>query len=524
MSTGKSTEPTLRSRTPPALLGLAVATALSIVWLLLPPTGSDISAQVAHANFAGAFLGHPIDMRWFGGTDWLGYSILVPPLMAAVGVRLVGALATAVSACLLGVVLGRCAVPRPRAGAVVGAVLLFANLVVGRLTFAVGTATALATVFAMTTAHWSRWVVLAVGPVVTWAASPLAALFLALAGVAMLLRRRGSREGLVLAGTALGALAFSAWFGQGGQMPAPVDRVLAGVAVCGVVAVVTAYPIVRVGAILAAGGLLVTLLVDTSVGMNALRLPALFAAPVALATSRLRLRVLVPAVVVTVSLVPPLTADDVTAINEPSNDPSYYTELIRELRSLPLDGRLEIPPTLQRWESVYVAADFPLARGWMTQLDAGYNSMFFDPAITPRAYRNWLHDNAVQYVAVSDAAPAEAGVAETSLIRAGLPYLQRIWAGAHWTVYRVADASATVTGAQLVYQDPASVTFRAAARGTVAVRVRWSRWLTLAGPGGCLRRDGTWTDVEVQQPGVYRLSSALIPGDNHRQCANAQAN
>jgi hypothetical protein len=301
-------------------------------------------------------------------------------------------------------------------------------------------------------------------------------------------------------------------------MPNPVDRAIAGVAVCCAVAVVTAYPMVRVGAILTAAGLLSSLLVDTPVGMNALRLPALFAAPIAVATSRLRVRVLAPAVAVIILLVPPLTADDVTAINEPSNDPSYYAELVREIHGLPLSGRLEIPPTLQRWESVYIAEHFPLARGWMTQLDAGYNSLFFAPVVTPSKYRKWLKDNAVQYVAVSDAAPAEAGVAETSLVKEGLPYLHQLWTGAHWTLYRVEHASATVTGAELISQDPASVTFRAAATGDVAVHVRWSRWLTLAGPDGCMRRHGTWTVVEAHQAGIYRLSSALIPGNDHRQC------
>jgi hypothetical protein len=519
MTIGKPTALRIRGRATPSLCALAVAAALSGVWLLLPPTGSDLSAQVAHADFAGGHLNTPIDMRWFGGTNWLGYSVLAPPMMAALGVRLVGALATSMSAGLLGALMSRCRVPHPLAGAAVGTLCLVANLVVGRLTFAIGTAMALATLVALTTAHWSRFVALVVGPVATWAASPLAALFVALVGLTVLMRGRRRREGLVLTVAAFGALAVSAWLGQGGRMPDPVDRVLAGVVVCCVVAVATAYPMVRLGSILAAVGLALSLLVDTQVGMNALRLPALFAAPVAMATSRLRLRVLVPTVAVTICLVPPITADDVTATGELGNDSSYYTELLHELHSLPLSGRLEIPPTLQRWESVYVARQFPLARGWMTQLDAGYNSLFFGSTLSPAAYRHWLHDNAVQYVAVSDATPAEAGVAETSLIKSGAPYLHRLWTGTHWTIYRVADARAIVTGGVLLSQGPTSVVFRAAAN-TVAVRVRWSRWLTLAGPGGCLRRDGDWTYVEVHPPGVYRLSSALIPTDGHRMCTS----
>ena len=502
------------------VVGLAVAGLLAVVWLLLPPTGSDLSAQVAHADFARDHLWTPVDLRWFGGTGWLGYSVLVPPVMAGVGVRVVGVVATVASAGLLGLLLSRCRVPRPRAGAAVGALCLAANLVVGRLTFAVGAAAALVTLLAVTWQHRSRWFVLAVGPLVAWAASPLAALFLGVAAAALVLQGRGSRrEGGVLGAAVLLALAVSAWLGQGGYMPAPVDRGLAGMTACVLLAVVTRYRLGRVGALLAAAGIALAVTLRTPVGMNALRLPELFVPAVAVATSRLPMRWVVPAVVAAVCWLPPLTSDDITAIGEPSNASSYYGELTSELQRLPLNGRVEIPPTLQRWEAVYVADRVPLARGWMTQLDDGYNSLFFDGVVDASSYRRWLRDNAVQYVAVSDAATAEAGRAETALVNGGLPYLDRVWAGKHWTVYRVIPAGSVVTGARLVSQDATSVTFRVVGGArTVLARVRWSRWLTLAGPGGCLRRQGTWTAVEVQRPGTYRLGSALAPGRDHREC------
>ena len=65
------------------MVGLGLASVLALVWLLLPPTGSDLSAQVAHADFAGAHPWSPVDLQWFGGTSLLGYSVIVPPLMAA---------------------------------------------------------------------------------------------------------------------------------------------------------------------------------------------------------------------------------------------------------------------------------------------------------------------------------------------------------------------------------------------------------------------------------------------------------
>ena len=51
--------------------------------------------------------------------------------------------------------------------------------------------------------------------------------------------------------------------------------------------------------------------------------------------------------------------------------------------------------------------------------------------------------------------------------------------------------------------------------GDVPVKVRWSRWLSLDGPDGCLRpgADG-WTEVRVRAAGDYSISSSLAPA-NH---------
>jgi hypothetical protein len=505
-------------RIPAAMVGIGLAAALCAVWLLLPPTGSDLSAQVAHADFASKYLSHPVNLQWFGGTSWLGYSILVPPLMAAIGVQAVGVLATVASSGLLGLLMTRCRVLRPRAGAAVGALCLAGNLVVGRLTFAVGLTMALATVVAFTLSHRVRWVILAIGPILTWAASPLAALFLGLAVTAFVLWRRRSPEGMVVIASTTLALGASFFVGQGGYMPAPIVRGILGLTACVVVALTAGHKLVRIGALVAAVGVVLAFTLQSQVGMNAIRLPAMFAAPILVATSRLRARVLVPAVALTVVVVPPLQPDDVTAIGSESNEAAYYTEVVNQLQALPLTGRVEIPPTLQRWESVYVAEAIPLARGWMTQLDAGYDTLFFNDDLNASTYRHWLRQNAVQYVAVPDAALAQAGEAERELISTGLPYLEPMWSGQHWTVYRVDNPTATVAGATLVSQDAVSVTFRADTASDVRVRVRWSRWLTLDGPGGCLQRAGEWTGVQVTQPGTYTIDSA-IRSDEHITCA-----
>jgi hypothetical protein len=283
------------------------------------------------------------------------------------------------------------------------------------------------------------------------------------------------------------------------------------------VAFVTRYQVVRVVAALSGLSLVFAYFVATPVGVNAVRFPAIFALPVALATSRLRWRAVIPVAAATLVLIPPMNLSD--AVGQAANQKQFFTALDRRLHALPLTGRVEVVPTVDRWESVYVASRVPLARGWMTQMDKANNDLFFDPALmTASGYRSWLHRNAVQYVALSTAPPAAAGVTERALVQGGLPYLSRVWHSAVWTLYAVQHATSTVGGAALRSQDAGGVTFLAPHPGTVEVRVKWSRWLTLDGPSGCLAPRGGWTRVRVLVPGTYRLSSEVLPDQAPSQC------
>ncbi|RQX16956.1 hypothetical protein DLJ57_29730, partial [Micromonospora chalcea] len=99
----------------------AFALVLAVLHLTLPVTGSDLSAQVARADF---FAAHPsalVDLRWYGGVHPWGYSLVSPPLMALLGVRVTGALALLASAAAFAALLVRTRVPRPLLGSLVGA-------------------------------------------------------------------------------------------------------------------------------------------------------------------------------------------------------------------------------------------------------------------------------------------------------------------------------------------------------------------------------------------------------------------
>jgi hypothetical protein len=511
-----------RQWTHPASLALLTAVVGSVVWLLLAPTGSDLSAQQVHARFVAQHGLMPVDMLWFGGTEWYGYSLLVPPLAAVVGTAAVGIGATTVAAAEFGALVSGFHVRRAQLGAVLAAVTLVANLTVGRITFAAGIAVGLGCLLALTVRHWIRWPLAAVAAVVTCAASPLAGLFLGLIAMTMVLRGRRS-EGIVIGSFVALMLLVDRWLGQSGQMPIDNIDVVRAALAAALIAVCSSSRSVRIAMALSAVGVALAWLLPTPVGSNSVRLLAIFGAPVMVATSRLSRKAVVTIAVVVFVVIPPMTPDHVIGIGDDQNSRAYFRPLIRELRTLQVTGRLEIPPLRQRWETYYVSQTIPLARGWMTQLDQLYNPLFFDGTLDARTYRRWLLDNAVQYVAVAEGAPARAGATEREIVREGLPYLKVIWSSRFWTLYRFPGSSPVVSRpAADIELSATSVGFRAPVSGPYEVRLRWSRWLTVSGRSACLRPDGSWLWVQVAQPGSYRISSAVDPGSAHRVCASTK--
>jgi hypothetical protein len=82
--------------------------------------GRDLAAQLAHAQLAQLHWPELLNLRWHGGFKPLGYSVLSPPVMALLGVRLTTALAYVASVVLFAALLKRTAVPRPVAWAMLG--------------------------------------------------------------------------------------------------------------------------------------------------------------------------------------------------------------------------------------------------------------------------------------------------------------------------------------------------------------------------------------------------------------------
>lgn len=425
-----------------ALLATTVtAIALAVGYLLLARSGTDLSAQVARADFAREHGTAPIDFRWYGGTDQFGYSLVSPFVMALLGVRLAGALAAIAASLAFTSLLLQAGVRRPLLGGVVGSAWITFNIVSGRITYAIGLAFGLAALLALRRANPNQRVALAsTAAFLASASSPVAGLFVGLVGAALILTGRRLDGWSLGVAAALPIILVAGLFGQGGHMVVD-DSAMAQAFVLGAVALVAVpHRLVRVAAGLYLAGMTATWLLHTPVGLNATRLAVMFVVPILLATLSWRPRYVALLAIGLTIWQPPIVIDDFTGRGDIASTRAYFDPLTDKLRELNPTGRVEVPQTDDSWESVYVAEVAPLARGWLRQLDVKFNDVFYDDSLDADSYHRWLRDNAVQYAAVPDGDWGWAGEDEARLIRHGLPYLQRIWGNEHWQLYKVVDA------------------------------------------------------------------------------------
>jgi hypothetical protein len=512
------------------------AAVLGVTYLLLPRMGTDLAAQVARAHFFAAHGYTPIDLRWYAGVDQLGYSLVSQPVMALLGVRVTGVLTLVAAAGTLAALLRRTGAPRPLLGSLIGAFCIAGNLFSGRVTYGIGVFFGLAALLLLTYPKVRWWA--AIAALFAAATSPVAGLFLGLIGVALLITRRATM-GLLIAIPATIPLALTATrFGDGGWMNISHSDAEHAIVTSLIVAVLVPLRPVRVAAVLSAAGVLASALVHTPVGLNATRLVVMFALPLlagyaeiprlrrpALPTAdaeapepprpgRLRQGLLVVVLLVVAWWQQPVVIDDLRDTGSPTADPAYFTALRTRLAQTPLTGRVEIPPTRDYWEAASMG-DVPLARGWLRQADIGRNPLFFTTVpgaagtgvrLTADTYRDWLSEQAVQFVAVPDAELSWPGSGEAALVKAGLPYLTEVWADPHWHLYAVTGAQPIVTApAKLVTQTATGITFDTPTTGLIAVRVHYYRFLHAA--GARVVASGQWTLVQVSAPGRYTLTS-----------------
>jgi hypothetical protein len=505
----------------PVVAATLLAASLQAVWALcLATNGGDMAAQYAWAQFAAAHPGSAYDLAWYGGMHPVSYSVLTPYLMAFLGVRATGVIAGTLSAALLARLLTRSTVSRPLLPALCGAAGLACNTISGRITFAVGVTLALLAVLVVQQACGSsgrRAATAGVLGVLATLASPVDGLFLVAVAPALFLTGRRAAACLLAAGPPLVVGTTAVLFPFQGVQPYTLLQFSLVLATTVPLALLAppSWRAVRIGAWTYALGNLLTVLIPSPIGSNVERLALLFAAAVLLAAARVtrgrRARALWTAFAVALSwqTVQPFT--DIAVASPAAGWTQYAKPLAAELLKLDAErGRVEIVGTASHVEASSLAATVELARGWNRQADLTRNRLFYNGTLDTADYHTWLQNWAVGYVVLPDARFDYASAAESRIVAVGQPWLKPVWSDAHWRVYRVVDAL-PLAGAPATVIDAgqADLTLRFSSAGTVLVRVAWSPWLSVLGPGrGCLAPSGFWTRLTVDAPGTVHIGTS----------------
>jgi hypothetical protein len=517
---------------------VALSFALALFMVIWNPPVGDLAAQVFRTELferAGLAIWNG---SWYGGHYTLTYSVLFPPLSALLGTQLVGLLSVVCSSYLFDRLV------RDRWGAearwatlwfAAGVVTLLAD---GQLTFALGTAFALASLRFLQIGRGALGVAAAAACALS---SPVAGAFLAGVVIAGSLERgaRLNRVALGAAGLALLlTVAPNLAFPEPGQFPFVLSSYVAIPCWCAGALILTdgargeerQLRRVIVGYALAST---VIFLVPNALGGNAVRLGALFGGPVlaAVLLSR-RPRATVPtwlfgavlAVTMAGSLYWQVTASVsqiARSVGDPSTEASYFHPVAHWLRAHDAEGkRIEVPSTANHWEAAYLAPSFDLARGWLRQTDTTRDDIFYDEGqLTDRTYRDWLRDNAISYVALPDAPLDYSSLAEKRLILSEPSYLRLRYVSQHWRIYRVVDPKPMVQAldggrAATMRVGRQGFALDVTRPGLFLIRVNFTPYWSISRGSGCLLRAGGsgWTLARTAHTGVLRVDADLSLG------------
>jgi hypothetical protein len=530
----------------------ALLLALVATWVLWYPPSPDLAAQVFRVHLFEADGFSLWDNSWYGGHYLPSYSLLLPALGAFAGLRAIGVCSALLSVWAFSRLVRRFGLVRPDAARAAFALSVVGDLFIGRIAFALGVAIGLLAVDASTRGLRGSRALGGSLSLACAAASPVAAVFLALAACADWAVNRRTARALALGGPALAlTAAFAVLLPEGGYEPFAASSLLAagGASLCVLLLAPPAQRLLRVTFALYLLVLLGCYLVPSPVGSNAVRFGVLFAPAMlvgcvtiadvqARAASLVSLvararrvrahrgfelgrRVASPllagciALMVGWQLTGPLS-QSVGASLSPSSRASFYAPVIgylqRAARGRPI--RVEVPFTSSHWDADVLGAHFMLARGWERQLDTHYDELFYGPRLTASAYRAWLLTNGVSYVALSDAPLDFSSVQEAALIRAGLPFLRLAEQTRHWRIYEVRGAQALASGPgslQALNGDGFSIAARRP--GRYLVRVHYTPyWSVVSGSATLGPAPGDWTELHVRHSGTIAVDAEFSLG------------
>jgi hypothetical protein len=506
---------------------IAIAVLFAIGYLIWQPRTVDLAAHSFRADLFGD-QGFTIwNGQWYGGHHTPAYSIISPPLAWLLSPPVALALAAVANAALFPpLARGAFGEKAARWGSIWFGVGTATLLFTARLPFAIGVALGMAALLALQRKRYRLAIVFAI---LSPLGSPVAGLFLTMAGLAVALggRSRGQRlDGVAIAAASFIPPVFLAWaFPEGGWAPFPTSAYLPiplFALVCAIV-LPREQRALRWGVILYGLGATLALPLETPMGGNAVRLGALFGGPVMLCAlwgsplwRRLWIAPLLVAGFASLALWmwSPAVRDVIKYIEDPAAKSDYFEPLRQFLYTLPDQRRIEIPFTRSHWEGAEIAPDVPLARGWLRQLDTGLHPIFYKGEINRLTYASWLADNAVRYVALPSAKPDKSSYGERALIEKGLPYLQLRWKSDDWRVYEVLLPTPIVIpqeDARIVLEQFSSdeVLLDVKEPGEAIVKVRWTPYWFAS--NACVEPDGDWTRVIADEVGFVRLSTRFSP-------------
>ena len=503
------------------MLPLALVSVACAAYLALDLHPVDLAASTYRAHLFGD---HGLTLwngNWYGGHYTLSYSVLSPPLtwlFGSVALEIACAIiSTALFAVLVRRHFGRTALYGSLWFALSAATLVFH----GRVPFAIGVSFGLGALVALQH-RWDR-IALVLG-LATGLASPVAGLFLGLAGVSTALADR-RRLGWVLAALAIvPVLALQFVFPEGGQQPYRGEDLVWLLTSCSFVMILlpNGQRTLRLGAALYGFVGLVAYVANTPLGNNVCRLAPLVAGPLivsGLGAGQARRRGVAVVAVMLGLLVyfqsKPVYEDVGKVQADPVVRESYYKPLLGFLEGVKgAPFRVEVPFTQAHWEAAAVARRFPLARGWERQLDGTRDALFYGGVLNRVSYGTWLAEHGVRFVALARGKPDFSSYKERALIESGLPYLQLVWQSEDWRVYEVTLPHAILiphgdADMRLLSLGNSSFDVDVRVQGEAAVKVHWSPYWRAF--GGCVERDGQWTRVIASRPGRLRVAIDFSP-------------
>lgn len=511
-----------------ALCG-ALSAGLSAFMVLALPRGGDLAAHLYRTSLVqhGIFVW---DNLWFAGQYPLSsYSLLYYPLANLVGNAVLGIGGVVLAAAVFAAIALREWKGIGRWPARTFAVLLAGQAFTAAYPYDLGLATFLGTVWALQ--RRQTWVAVCC-TLLTLGFSPLAFVFLALAMVALFLRkRRLSRQAFVLAGAL--ALAAGVQFALLELLPSPgivypygVWRLVGGLALCAVgVALSLAggagWPLASIFMTWAAASIVISV-VPSPIGHNLIRADVFVVPLMLVAAARANFR---PRLLAIVGITGALAANIgpyITMIPDRSSNTdataAYWAPVINFLRAHESPAfRVEVVPTANHWEAYYLPhAGFALARGWYRQLDIADDAALYAPQLTFESYRNWLRQHGVRFVVLPHL-PLEAIDAqrEASLLQSSQSELRTVMRTSNATIYELPHATPLLTGpaqATITTMQSGQISGYVDAPGMYYLRVRYSPYWSVTRGTLCLAEgNSAMTLVQAMRAGPFTIQATESP-------------